>query len=119
MPCTERSAARKEEELDGKAKEESGGVLWKRHPKRGATIRVGVDDRRGSSIILDLQVQKEGVSCKRQPGARSDLLLEVERIKLVWMQREDRGEGSAAQRGKSIAKWHMVRRTGKHSKRGG
>ena len=65
--------------------------MWKRHPKRGATIRVGVNDRRGSSIILDLQVQKEGVSCKRQPGARSDLLLEVERIKLVWMQREDRG----------------------------
>jgi len=78
-----------------------------------------VDDRRDSSVILDLQVQREGVSCRRQLGARSDLLLEVERIKLVWMQREDRGEGSMAQRGKSVAKQRMVRRTGKHSKRGG
>jgi len=42
----------------------------------------------------------------------------MERIKLVLMQREDRGEGSMAQRGKSVAKWHTVRRTGKHSKRG-
>jgi len=67
-------------------------------------IRVGVDDRRDSSVILDLQVQRKGVSCRRQPGARSDPLLEVERIKLVWMQREDRGEGGAAQRGKSAAK---------------
>jgi len=28
----------------------------------------------------------------------------VKRIKLVWMQREDRGRGSAAQRGKSAAR---------------
>jgi len=78
-----------------------------------------VDDRRNSSVVLDLQVWREGVSCRRQLGTRSDLLLEVERIKLVWMQREDRGEGGAAQRGKSVAKQHMVRRTGKRSKRGG
>ena len=44
--------------------------------------------------------------------------MEVERIKLVWMQREDRGRSSVVQRGKSAAKQHMVRRTGKHSKRG-
>ena len=93
-----------EEELDRRAKKESGGALWKRRPKRGVIIRVGVDDRRDSSVILDLQVQRKGVSCRRQPGARSDPLLEVERIKLVWMQREDRGEGGAAQRGKSAAK---------------
>jgi len=78
-----------------------------------------VDDKRGSSIVLDLQVWREGVSYRRQPGARSDPLLEVERIKLVWMQREDRGEGSVAQRGKNAAKQHTVRRTGKHSKRRG
>jgi len=30
-----------------------------------------------------LQVQRKGVSCRRQPGARSDPLLEMERIKLV------------------------------------
>jgi len=54
-----------------------------------------VDDRRDNSVILDLQVWKEGVLCRRQPGVRSDPLLEVERIKLVWMQREDRREGGA------------------------
>jgi len=72
-----------EEELDGRAKKESRGALWKRCPKRGATIKVGVDDRRDSSVVLDLQVQREGVSCRRQPGARSDPLLEVGRIKLM------------------------------------
>jgi len=106
------------EELDGRAKKESGGALWKRRPKRGVTIRVGVDDRRDSSVVLDLQVQREEVSCRRQLGARSDPLLEVERIKLVWMQREDRGEDGMAQRGKSTAKQHTVRRTRKCSKRG-
>jgi len=111
MLCIGRSAARREEELDGRAKKESGRALWKRHPKRGAIIRVGVDDRRDSSIILDLQVQRKGISCRRQLGARSDPLLEVERIKLVWMQREDREEGSTTQKGKSAAKWHTVRRT--------
>ena len=70
--------------------------MWKRHPKRGAIIRVRIDDRRDSSIILDLQVWREGVSYRKQPGTRSDSLLEVERIKLVWMQREDRGEGGMA-----------------------
>jgi len=107
------------EELDRRAKKEGRGALWKRHPKRGAIIRVRLDDRRDSSVILDLQVWRKGVSCRRQPGTRSDSLLEVERIKLVWMQREDRRESSAAQRGKSAARWRMVRRTGKRSKRGG
>jgi len=80
-----RSAARMEEELNRKAEKEGRGALWKRHPKRGAIIGVGVDDRRSGSIVLDLQVWREEVSCRRQPGARSDPLLEVERIKLVWM----------------------------------
>jgi len=35
---------------------ENKGALWKRHSKRGAIIRVRVDDRRYSSVILDLQV---------------------------------------------------------------
>jgi len=78
-----RSTARIEEELSRRAKEESRRALWKRHPRRGAIIRVRVDDRRNSSIVLDLQVKREGVSYRRQPGARSDPLLEVERIKLV------------------------------------
>jgi len=81
------------EELDRRAKKEGRGVLWKRRPKRGAIIRVRVDDRRDNSVVLDLQVRRKGVSCRRQPGARNDPLLEVERIKLVWMQREDRREG--------------------------
>ena len=132
-PCKGRSAARMEEEPDRRAKKEGRGALWKRRPERGAIIRVRVDDRRDSSVVLDLQVRRKGVSCRRQPGARSDPLLEMERIKLVWMQGEERGkwrahreekgsksrESSAAQRGKSAAKRRTVRRTRKCSKRGG
>jgi len=91
-----RSAARIEEELSRRAKGESRRALWKRRPRRGAIIRVRVDDRRNSSVVLDFQVQRKGVLCRRQPEARSDPLLKVERIKLVWMQRKDRGEGSMA-----------------------
>jgi len=80
-------------------------------------IRVGVGDRRDSSVVLDLQVWRKGVSYRRQLGARSDPLLEVERIKLVWMQREDRREGSVAQRGKSAAREGVVeKRLGEPSK---
>jgi len=118
-PYKGRSAARMEEKLDRRAKKEGKGALWKRRPKRGAIIRVRVDDRRDSSVVLDLQVQRKGVSCRRQPGARSNPLLEVEKIKLVRMQREDRRESGTAQRGKSAAKRRMVRRTEKRSKRGG
>ena len=57
--------------------------MWKRRLKRGTIIRVGVDDRRYSNVVLDLQVQRKGVSCKRQLEARSNPLLEVERIKLI------------------------------------
>jgi len=84
-----------EEKLNGRAKREGKGALWKKHPKRGATIGVGVDDRRDSSVILDLQVRREGVSCRRQLGTRSDLLLEVEGIKLVWMQGKEKRERRA------------------------
>jgi len=133
VPCKGRSAARIEEELDRRAKKEGRGALWKRRPKRGAIIRVRVDNRRDSSVVLNLQVWRKGISCRRQLGARSDPLLEVERIKLVWMQGEESGkrrahreekrskgrESGAAQRGKSAAERRMVRRTGKRSKRGG
>ena len=98
MPCKGKSIARIEEELDRRAKKEGRGALWKRSPKRGTIIRVRVDDRRDSSIVLDLQVRKKGVSCRRQPGARSDPLLEVERIKLVWMQRRKGAERCASER---------------------
>jgi len=131
MPCKRRSAARMEEELNGRAKREGRGALWKKCPKRGATIGVGVDDRRDSSIILDLQVRREGVSCRRQPGTMSDSLLEVEGIKLVWMQGKEKRErayreekrskgreSGAAQKGKGAAKRCMVRRTRTPSKRG-
>jgi len=103
-----------EEELNRRAEKESGGTLWKRRPKRGAIIRIRIDDGRSSSVVLDLQVRRKGVSCRRQPGARGDPLLEVERVKLVWMQRG----GSAVQRGKGAVERRMVRRTEKHSKRG-
>jgi len=93
-----------EEELDRRAKKEGRGALRKRCSKRGAIIRVRVNNKRDSSVVLDLQVRRKGVSCRKQLGARSDPLLEVERIKLVWMQREDRREGGAAQRGKSTAR---------------
>ena len=58
----------------------------------------------GGGIVLDLQVQREGVPCRGQLEARSDPLLEVGKIKLVWMQREDREKSGVAQRGKSTAK---------------
>jgi len=106
------------EELDRRTKKKGRRALWKRRPKRGTIIRVRVDDKGDSSVVLGLQVQRKRVSCRRQPGARSDPLLEVERIKLVWMQREDRREGGAAQRDKSAAKRRTVRRTGKRNKRG-
>ena len=44
------------EKLDRRAKKEGRGALQKRCPKRGTIIRVRVDDRRGSSVVLDLQV---------------------------------------------------------------
>jgi len=101
-----------EEELDRRAEKESRGTLWKRRPKRGATIRIRMDDERSSSIVLDLQVWRKGVSCRRQPGARGDPLLEMERVKLMWMQRG----GGVAQRGKGAVERRTVRRTGKRSK---
>jgi len=78
-----KSAARIEEELSKRAKEESRRALWKRRPGRGVIIKVRVDDRRDSSDVLDLQVQREGSSCRRQLGARGSPLSEMKRIELV------------------------------------
>jgi len=122
-----------EEELDGRAEKKSKGTLRRRRPKRGAIVRIRIDDGGDSGIILDLQVRRKGVTCRRQPGARSDPLLEMERIELMWMQGEEsrrrrahgeekrskRRESDTAQRGKSAAERCTVRRTGRHSKRGG
>ena len=69
--------------FSGKTEEESRGVLQKRHPRRGTILGVRLVYERSSSFVLDLQVQEEGVSCRGQPGARSNPFLEVERIKLV------------------------------------
>ena len=55
------------------------------------------------------------MSCGRQQGTGSDLQKEIERNEVVWMYRE----GSMAQRDKSAAEWHIVKRTKKCSKRGG
>ena len=67
-------------------------------------------------------------------GTRGGSLLEKREDELVWMQRKrgaerhaskrlkkcsKRGESGTAQRGKSTAERRTVRRTGKHSKRGG
>jgi len=113
-----RSAARLVGELCRRAKKKRREALQKRRSKGDGTIRVRMDDRRNSSVLLDLQVQKGEILCRGQLGARSGPLLEVERIKLVWMQREDRGRDGAAQRGKSAAKRHTVWRTRKRSKGG-
>jgi len=78
-----RSTARLVRELCRRAKEKSREALWKRRSKEGVTIRVRMDDRRNSSVILDLQVQKEEIPCRGQPRARSGPLLEMEKIKLV------------------------------------
>ena len=78
------------EELRKKAEEYCGkGIL-----KEAQLLELGWITE--EIVVSYLQVRRKGISCRRQLGARSDLLLEVERIKLVWMQRKDRGEGSTA-----------------------
>jgi len=61
-----RSTARIEEKLSRRAKKESRGTLWKRHPGRGTVIRDRVDDRESNSLIPNMQrVQEQGMSCRR------------------------------------------------------
>jgi len=40
-------------------------------------------------------VQGKEVSCRKQPGARGNPLMEIEKVELVWMQRKDGGEDGA------------------------
>jgi len=80
--CTARGT---EEKLNRGAKEESGGALWQKSATRSKVIRVRMDDRRSSNIVPDLQVWEERVLCRRQPGARSGPLMEMEKVELVWM----------------------------------
>jgi len=42
MSCTGRSTARIEEELNGRAKGESGGALWQRSARGSIVARIGV-----------------------------------------------------------------------------
>jgi len=108
-----------EEEFNRRAKEESREALWQKSATRSKAIRVRVGNGRSSSIVLHLQVQEKGVLCRRQLGARGGPLMEMEEVKLVWMQREERGENSTAQRSKSVVKQHTGRRPGKCSQREG
>ena len=99
-----KSIARMEEEFSRRIEEEGRGALWERRSRRGAIMGARLVYEGGGGIVLDLQVQREGVPCRGQLEARSDPLLEVGKIKLVWMQREDREKSGVAQRGKSTAK---------------
>jgi len=58
---TGRSAARVKEDHSREAEDKSRGVLWKRRPRRGAVIRVRVDDREGSSTWFVKGVGRENV----------------------------------------------------------
>jgi len=46
-----RSTARMEEEFNKRVKEESRGALWKRRPRRGMTIRIGIVHKGNDSDI--------------------------------------------------------------------
>jgi len=55
-------------------------------------------------------VWREGMSCGKEQKAGGD----QGQTEMMWVYKE----GSVAQGGKSAVRWHMVRRTGKCSKRG-
>jgi len=56
-----------EEQLTRRAKKESRGALWKRHPRRGAIMGSRIVYERDSDFVPSLQeVQKPGVLCGRQ-----------------------------------------------------
>jgi len=96
-------------------------------------VGVGVVWPRGCHHVFEVpKMWQRGVLCGRQLGTRSAPLLEEREDKLVWVQRRKgterrvskrlerrskREKSGVAQRGKGVAKWRTVRRTGKHSKR--
>ena len=55
MPCKWRSAARMEEELNRRAKEESRGTLWKGCPRRGTIPRIRAVRPRNDSDVHQVQ----------------------------------------------------------------
>jgi len=98
-------------------------------------VGVGMAWSRGHHHVFEMsKMWQRRMLCGRRLGTRSSSLLEKKKDELVWMQRRkgaeqcaskrlekhSKGEESgAAQRGKSVAKRHTVRRTRKCSKRGG
>jgi len=62
-----------EEEFGAYLTMKSTETLWKRHPRRGALIRVGMVYEGCSSIVLSVQeMWKAGVLCKREQGTGGD-----------------------------------------------
>jgi len=90
---------------------------------------------RGRRHVFEVpKMWRRRMLCGRRLGTRGSSLLEKREDELMRMQRKrgaeqraskrlekcsKEGESSAAQRGRSTAKWHTVRRTEKCSKRGG
>jgi len=112
--------ARMEEELDRKAKEESGRALWKEGPRRSATVGLRMVYEGGSSLVPSLhKMRRARMLCKRQSGPRSDIKEKIRAVKLVWMPEKKRGRNGTAQKDKGVARQHTVGRTRKCSKRGG
>jgi len=135
VPCKGRSIARIEEELEGRAKKEGRVVLWTNSATRCGVVGVGIARSRGCRHVLKMpKIWQRRMLCEGRSGTKSSSLLEKREDELVWMQRRkgaerciskrlkrhSKGEKSGtAQRGKGAAKRRMVRRTKKHSKRGG
>jgi len=66
-PYKGKGAARVEKDPSGEIKDMSRSILRERHPRGGATIRAGVDDKRSSGLVLSLrEVQRTGMSHRGQ-----------------------------------------------------
>ena len=110
-------------------------VLWTNSATRYRIMGVEIAWSRGRHHIFEIpKMWQSGMLCRRQSGTRSSSLLEKKEDELVWIQRRKgakwciskrlekyskREESGAAQRDKGTAKRYIVRRTGKHSKKGG
>ena len=95
MPCKGKSAARGMEEKFNRGAEEERGALWQKSATKSKAIRLRVGDRKSSSIILNLQVWKKGVSCRRQLGAKDGPLMEMEKVD--WCECKKKTEEKAVQ----------------------
>jgi len=128
-----RSAAEVEEKFVGGVEKEGRVVLWTDSATRCGIMGVGVVRPRSRCHLFKMpKMWQRRMLHGRRSGTRSSPILEKREDKLVWMQkgterrmskrlkkRSKGGESSAAQRGKSAAKRHMVRRTKRRSQRGG